>query len=135
MQVSVTSDVKALTKRLTAKQKQQIPFAVSKALNALAFDIRNTVQLALPRHLHAPTKYLSRGTQVEKADKRNLVAKIGFRSKTFGKGSGETTQASIMKRMIAGGTLMPRSKALPVPVPQNRFIHLDILPRTALWSY
>ena len=24
-----------------------------------------------------------------------------------------------MKRMIAGGTLLPRSKALPVPMPQN----------------
>ena len=119
MNISVTSDVKRLTKKLTSDQRNQIPFAVSKALNALAFDIRNSVQLALPKYLENPTGYMSRGVQVEKSSKKKLVAKVGFRSRSFGKGGGAITQAEIMERHIKGGVRRPKGKALPVPVPAN----------------
>ena len=119
MQISVKTDVKELTKSLNRIQRNQIPFATSKALNTVAFDVRKMLQDGLDIHLDRPTPYTKRGVQVEKSTKKNLVAKVGFRSKTFGKGQGSVTQAEYMKRQIEGGTRKARSKAIPVPVPKN----------------
>ena len=119
MQISVKTDVKELTKSLNRIQRKQIPFATSKALNTVAFDVRKMLQDGLDIHMDRPTPYTKRGVQVEKSTKINLVAEVGFRSKTFGKGKGSTTQASYMKRQIEGGTRKARSKAIPVPVPKN----------------
>ena len=119
MQISVKTDVKELTKPLNRIQRKQIPFATSKALNTVAFDVRKMLQDGLDIHLDRPTSYTKRGVQVEKSTKKKLVAEVGFRSKSFGKGQGSTTQASYMKRQIEGGTRKARSKAIPVPVPKN----------------
>ena len=119
MQISVKTDVKELTKSLNRIQRNQIPFATSKALNTVAFDVRKMLQDGLDIHLDRPTPYTKRGVQVEKSTKKNLVAKVGFRSKTFGKGQGSVTQAEYMKRQIKGGTRFPKGQAIPVPVPKN----------------
>ena len=119
MQIDIRSDIKELTRSLNRIQRKQIPFATSKALNATAFDVRKTLQDALDIHLDNPTSYTKRGVQVEKSTKRNLVAKVGFRSRKFGKGQGKITQAEDMKRQIKGGTRFPQGQAIPVPVPSN----------------
>jgi len=119
MQIDIRSDVKELTKSLNRIQRKQIPFATSRAINTLAFDVRKTLQDGLDIHMDRPTPYTKRGVQVEKSTKIDLVVEVGFRSKTFGKGQGSTTQASYMKRQIEGGTRKARSKAIPVPVPKN----------------
>ena len=119
MQISVKSDVKELTKSLNRIQRKQIPFATSRAINTLAFDVRKMLQDGLDIHMDRPTPYTKRGVQVEKSTKKKLVAEVGFRSKSFGKGKGSATQASYMKRQIEGGTRKARSKAIPVPVPKN----------------
>ena len=119
MQIDIRSDIKELTRSLNRIQRKQIPFATSKALNATAFDVRKTLQDALDIHLDNPTSYTKRGVQVEKSTKRNLVAKVGFRSRKFGKGQGKITQAEYMKRQIKGGTRFPQGQAIPVPVPSN----------------
>ena len=71
MNINVKADVKALTKGLDKIQHKQIPFATSKALNTLAFDVRKTLQDVLPEYLDRPTPYTIRGVQVEKSTKRN----------------------------------------------------------------
>jgi hypothetical protein len=119
MQIDIRSDIKELTKSLNRIQRKQIPFATSKALNATAFDVRKTLQDGLDIHLDRVTSYTKRGVQVEKSTKKNLVAKVGFRSRTFGKGQGKITQAEYMKRQIKGGTRFPKGQAIPVPVPKN----------------
>lgn len=119
MQIDIRSDIKELTRSLNRIQRKQIPFATSKALNATAFDVRKTLQDALDIHLDNPTAYTKRGVQVEKSTKRNLVAKVGFRSRKFGRGQGKVTQAEYMKRQIKGGTRLPQGQAIPVPVPKN----------------
>ena len=119
MQIDIRADVKDLTKSLNRIQRKQIPFATSKALNATAFDVRKTLQDGLNIHLDRVTSYTKRGVQVEKSTKKNLVAKVGFRSRTFGKGQGKITQAEYMKRQIKGGTRFPKGQAIPVPVPKN----------------
>lgn len=119
MQISVKADVKELTRGLNKIQRKQIPFATSKALNTLAFDVRKTLQDSLDVHLDRPTKYTERGVQVKKSTKKDLVAVVGFRSRTFGKGQGSVPQADYMKLQIEGGTRRPKGQALPVPVPKN----------------
>ena len=119
MQISIESDVKKLTKSLNRIQRKQIPFATSRAINTLAFDVRKALQDGLDLHLDRPTPYTKRGVQVEKSTKKNLVAEVGFRSKTFGKGKGSTTQASYMKRQIEGGLRRPNKRAIPVPIEDN----------------
>ena len=119
MQIDIRSDIKELTKSLNRIQRKQIPFATSKALNNTAFDVRKSLQDGLDIHLDRVTSYTKRGVQVKKSTKKNLVAKVGFRSKTFGKGQGKITQAEYMKRQIKGGTRFPKGQAIPVPVPKN----------------
>jgi hypothetical protein len=119
MQIDIRSDVKQLTKSLTRIQRKQIPFATSKALNNLAFDVRKSLQDGLDIHLDRPTPYTKRGVQVEKSTKKKLIAEVGFRSKTFGKGQGSVTQAEYMERQIKGGLRKPKGSAIPVPVPKN----------------
>ena len=119
MNISVKADVKALTKGLNKIQRKQIPFATSKALNTLAFDVRKTLQDVLPEYLDRPTPYTIKGIQVEKSTKKKLVSKVGFRSKTFGKGQGSVPQANYMQLQIKGGTRNPKGRSIPVPVPKN----------------
>ena len=119
MQISVKADVKQLTKSLTRIQRKQIPFATSKALNNVAFDVRKSLQDGLETHLDRPTPYTKRGVQVEKSTKNKLVAEVGFRSKTFGNGQGSVTQAEYMERQIKGGLRTPKGSAIPVPIVKN----------------
>jgi hypothetical protein len=119
MQIDIRADVKELTKSLNRIQRKQIPFATSKALNNTAFDVRKSLQDGLDIHLDRPTPYTKRGVQVEKSTKKNLVAKVGFRSNKFGRGQGKIKQAEYMKRQIKGGTRFPKGQAIPVPVPKN----------------
>ena len=119
MQIDIRADVKELTKSLNRIQRKQIPFATSKALNNTAFDVRKSLQDGLDIHLDRPTPYTKRGVQVEKSTKKNLVAKVGFRSRTFGKGQGTITQAEYMKLQIKGGLRTPKGNAIPVPIVKN----------------
>ena len=104
MNISVKSDVKELSRKLDKIQKKQLPFASSKALNSLGFALKGNLTQVLPKYLHRPTKYMSRGIQVEKSTKKKLVTTVGFRSPTFGKGQGSIFQSEIMTRQIGGGT-------------------------------
>ena len=119
MQIDIRADVKELTKSLNRIQRKQIPFATSKALNNVAFDVRKSLQDGLDVHLDRPTSYTKRGVQVEKSTKKNLVAKVGFRSRTFGRGKGAIHQAEYMARQIKGGLRTPKGNAIPVPIVKN----------------
>ena len=114
MQISVKADVKDLTRKLN-RAKRQIPFAIKRGLDATAFDLQRELKKSLPNYVHNPVKYTIAGIQVEKATKTNLVAEVGFASKSFGRAIGSIPQANYMKRLIEGGTRLPESKAIAVP--------------------
>ena len=118
MQISVESDVKELERKLR-KAKRQIPFAIKRALDSTAFDLQRDLKRTLPNYVDQPVKYTGGGIQVEKAQKENLIAKVGFASKTFGRVMGSIPQADYMKRLIQGGIRTPRGRAIAVPVPKN----------------
>lgn len=117
MEISLVSDVKRLKKNLTRQQRDQLPFAISAALNNVAFDARESLQKALPHHLDRPTSYTKRGVQVKKSDKRNLTAFVGFAGGGFGRlpGGASVAPSEYMGRLMRGGTRHPRRRAIPVP--------------------
>ena len=119
MQISVKADVKDLTRKLN-RAKRQIPFAIKRGLDATAFDLQRNLKDTLPKYVHNPVAYTKAGIQVEKAQKNDLTAKVGFASKTFGRAIGSIPQAEYMKRLIQGGTRQPKNKMIPVPYPKNQ---------------
>ena len=127
--LSVSSDVKKLTKRIDQKYKRQIAFVTSRALNSSAFDARADVQKALPKFLDRPNPYTVKSVQVLKSSKKKLISAVGFASKTFGKlpRNAGIPPAEYMKRLIAGGVRRkktPRGLAVPVTARVNKFGHL-----------
>ena len=131
MQISVKNDIKQLTKDLNKVQSRQIPFAVSSALSTLAFDCRKTLQTILPDYIDKPTPFTTRSIQVKKATKKNLVAEVGFASKTFGrlpKNAG-TVPADYMGLQITGGTRQPKKQSIPVPTKHLRTNKFGNIPK------
>ena len=119
MNVSVSADIKGLIKTLNTVQKTQIPSALSQGLNSTVFEAQKALKDSLPRYIDHPTAHTIRGVQVKKSTKRNLEAFVGFRSTTFGKGSG-TLQSDYMKFQVLGGTRRPSKSALAVPFPKHQ---------------
>ena len=120
MQVSVKANVKQLTKGLNKIQRKQIPFATSKALNTLAFDVRKTLQTVLPEYIDQPTPYTTRAIQVEKSTKKKLITTVGFRGFGFGKGKGSVPPAEYMALQIGGGTRNKKGRGIPVPTKHQK---------------
>ena len=116
MQISVLAETKKLTKFLDQASRKQIPFATSKALNKTAFDVRSSLQSAIPFHIDRPTKAFIKAVQVQTSNKRNLVATVGFVGDGFRKTQWKESPASIAKKQIDGGARRPKGKAIAVPV-------------------
>ena len=124
--LSVHSNTKQLTAHLNRIQRKQIPFATAKALTQTAFDVKRTLQNALPRRLDRPTKGIINSVQVDKATKYNVTARVGFAGLGFDKTLWRESPAKIMRYHIKGGTRYPNKRAIAVPVKQttNQFGNL-----------
>ena len=117
--LSVSSDVKKLTKRIDKQYRRQITFATSVAVNSPAVAARADVQKALPKFLDRPKKYTTQSVQFEKSHKnRALVSKVGFVSKNpkFGRKSRASIPAAeYMQRLIKGGVRKPFHDKIAIP--------------------
>jgi len=78
LQISVRSNVSQLRKRVNGYAREQIPFATSRALNRLAFDLRQqVVSSTYPRSLEVRNQSFGRAAfRVQKGNKRNLEARV-----------------------------------------------------------
>ena len=117
--LSVTADVKKLSREIDQRFKRQIPFVTSRALNAVAFEGMMATRKALPTFLDRPKKYTTQSVQFEKSHKnRALVSKVGFVSKNpkFGRKSRASIPAAeYMQRLIKGGTRKPYFDKIAIP--------------------
>jgi len=76
---TITLDIKSeLPKaiRWTDTMTKQLPFAISQALNATAFDTRTALGGATRQYFDRPTPFIQNGWRVDKSSKRNLVAMV-----------------------------------------------------------
>ena len=72
--LSVSSDVKKLSRSLNQKFKRQIPFITSVALNLTMFDACKTVQKALPKFLDRSSPFTTKAVQFQKSEKKKLIS-------------------------------------------------------------
>jgi hypothetical protein len=117
--LSVTADVKKLSREIDQRFKRQIPYVTSRALNAVAFEGMMATRKALPKFLDKPKKYTTSSVQFEKSHKnRALVSKVGFVSKNpkFGRKANASIPAGeYMQRLIKGGTRKPYFDKIAIP--------------------
>lgn len=84
---------------------RQLPFAISRALNAVAGDVEKNTVKRMRRTFDRPTPFTLRGVLVRRSSKRNLVVHIGFKDR----------QADYLDRQEHGGRRLPKGRALVVP--------------------
>ncbi|WP_156453227.1 hypothetical protein [Polycladidibacter hongkongensis] len=101
-----SANFEEVTKGLTKAERQQVPYAISLALNGVAQDIKANSEKALVRRLDRPTPFTKRGLGLRRASKRRLEAKVFFKDR----------QAGYLQLQETGGTRRPERKALAVPV-------------------
>ena len=106
MQISVKSNISAVTKALDAFGKRQIPFATSLALNDAAFAVRKEiVERTYPQSFTVRNKRFAGAMfRVGKASKRNLTATV---SDVLGR--------DYMTMQAEGGIKRPRGRNIAIP--------------------
>ena len=78
--VTISVDTRDLDKlrRFVAESRGQMPYATSRALNSLAFDVRDKVRGSMPQNFTIRRKWVVNQLQVkQRADKRQLEAVVG----------------------------------------------------------
>ncbi len=131
LKINVSADVSDLKRRLSYIEREQVPFAASKALNETANDVAKAITVQMDQYLENPTPFTkaayisNRGTFKGKfANKRNLVAIL-----IPGK-----VQAEYLRFQIAGGIRTPKQKAILVPTrfaPKNQYGNISRATRKA----
>jgi hypothetical protein len=112
MNIDVRSNIAEVTKNLTNIQRKQIPFATSKTLNELAFDISRKAmpQNADRKFKGGATRFTKQGFKYKKSSKNFLVAEVFV----------DDIQVEYMKYMVEGGTRFPKKRAIVVPTSKMR---------------
>jgi hypothetical protein len=116
MEIVISSNMGELAARINAK-RSQIPYAASRALNDIAFEVRNEiVRKTYPRSFNVKnTRFPGVLFRVEKSTKRNLKATIFDRIAREGKSNSE-----YLARQESGGIKTSRSSS-NVAIP-SRFL-------------
>ena len=105
LELSVSVDINGVERYLDKVQKQ-VPFAISQALNDVAFDSRKALRAQAIKKLDRPTKFTLDGFRVVKAKKTNLESVVYVEGKRVG----------YMIWQIKGGVRQAKNKGTGVPV-------------------
>ena len=107
MEVSLKSNIKEFTKQLDHIQKQQVPYATSRALNDVAVDAQESVVAAIPNVFNNRKKWWLK--------QQPTGVKVRFSKKTDLKAS-VYSKAYFAEMQEKGGTKTPRaSRNLAIP--------------------
>ena len=123
--INIKSNIDEVIKQISIAKKEQIPYAISLAVNETAQDIATEVTEQMPRFIDRPTPftlkaYLSASGKWKgkRANKRDLTAIIQ---------AGEI-QAEYLAFQVYGGTRKPKKTAILVPTlkaPKNQYGNLS----------
>jgi len=102
--ISVKSNIDDVIKSLDDGQRRQVPFAISRALNATAFDAQRAVKKNLHKTFTLRSKWTERGVRVIRSNKQKLVAVV-----LMGKGR------EYMGLHEFGGTRRAANKHIAIP--------------------
>jgi len=111
--IRVDVNLKAL-KRQAGEFVEQIPFAISRGLNTLAFAARAEVVKQLPHDFIIRAKWEEKGIRVGTANKRDLSAMVGsVRDEMVGQATGAKPEG--MTPMVGKGRPRPTKKSKTPP--------------------
>lgn len=124
MRIVLKDNIKEITKDLNWMQREQIPFAASKTINELAFEISRKVmpEKADQTFEGTATPFTKRGFKYTRSDKRNLTAYVFI----------DEAQAKYMKFMVSGGTRFPNKRAILVSTKHSKLNKYGNIPRGTL---
>jgi len=124
MRISIESDVKRLSATLNRAQRTQIPFAISKTLNQIAYQVAKETMPKKADQTFAggATPFTKRGFKYVKSTKNKLWATVFI----------DKDQAKYMKFMVQGGTRFPEKRAILVSTKQSRLNKYGNIPRGTL---
>lgn len=74
--LSVKSDIRALSKKLDALARKQLPFATAQAINATAEKVRDAERENMSKVLDNPTPFTLNSVAIKRATKSNPVALV-----------------------------------------------------------
>jgi hypothetical protein len=103
--ISISADVRQVSRSLTTLQQKQVPFATARALNETAYAAASAVTKQLPSIFDRPTPFTRNAIAVQAANKRTLTARVFVKDK----------QAEYLETQETGGQGRPRKTAFVVP--------------------
>lgn len=86
MKVDIKVDVKSALGQLGDVRNRQVPFATSLALNRTAQKVKAKQEHEIKDVFDRPTPYIQNSIFIKNSTKRNLIAKVGIKDQSFGKG-------------------------------------------------
>lgn len=118
MGFDLTSNIDAFMGRFEAVASRQLPFALSRALNDTAEDVRKAEVATMRRVFDRPTPYTLNAFQIRPSTKASLSAVIETRP----------VQGPYLERQADGGIQLPKGRAvlLPVRVVRNAYGNLPV---------
>ena len=119
--ISVQFDTVPFQKAIKAAYSNQFPYAVSQALNEVAFAARNDLQAHQRREFIIRRPWVLKGTVVEKASKQNLRAEVG-------------SIRPFMALQATGGIKRPGSGRSSLSIPTSNLVSKNRVPsRRTQW--
>lgn len=100
IKISVKHNIDDVIRRLTAMQREQVPFAASVAINRTAKRAQEAIKAEIGSVFDKPKPYTLGGTFVSNSNKRNLTAIVGLKDKS----SGGRAAAKYLQAQVGGGT-------------------------------
>lgn len=89
---------------LIKKCEKQTAYALARTFTGAAFEARKAVQANIPKWVITRNKFLQQSVIVEKADKQNITAYVGFHKR-----------ANFAKLLEEGGTRRARRNNIAIP--------------------
>lgn len=99
--INITHDLDQLTRKLTAMQREQIPFATAKALTKTAQKVQAATVKEMQSKFDRPTPFTLKSLWTKPATKRDLSAMVYLKDEPFGKN--RLSMAQIIGHQFAGG--------------------------------
>lgn len=107
--VSIKLDPKEVLGAITAAQERQVPFALKKALTAVALDAQNELRRLMPLVFDRPTEFVKRGVRIIPAKRQDgtIVALVYIADETV---KGASAEKSLRAEILGGGREDKRSE-------------------------
>lgn len=116
MRIDIRADVKSATRELNRVQREQVPFATSKAINEVLKTAAPAVKDEMRRVFDRPTPWTLNSYRVLKwANKRSLTGVVGFKDMDYKGGPGgkaSSAAGAYLQPHMQGGARAPKGLEL-----------------------